>query len=148
MKEKPTEDCNKINASESSYLYVSLSQLPDSGNGLFSTISIYKDEIIAVFKGEHLTNNQAHLRTLKQKDKYFILLADGSILDSMKTKCFAKFANDVKGSTKPEYKNNAKIALDESENVCLVATRKINKGEEIFCNYGSKYWKNQNDTCG
>lgn len=145
MNNTHSEDCNSINASESSYLYVSLSQLPDSGNGLYCTINIYKDEIIAKFKGEHLTDKQAQLRASRQMDKYFIQLGDGSILDSMKTNCFAKFANDVKGSTMSKFKNNAKISLDEFENVCLVATRKIKKDEEIFCNYGKKYWENQNE---
>ncbi len=51
-----SDDCNKIDAPESAYLFTKISQLPTSGNGLFSTIDIYKDEIISVFKVEVLTN--------------------------------------------------------------------------------------------
>ena len=40
-----------------------------------------------------------------------------------------------------DYKNNAKITLDENENVCLIAIKKIKSGEEIFCDYGTNYWK-------
>lgn len=130
-----------IDAPESDYLYVAPSQLPGSGNGLYTATAIYKDEIIAVFKGEILTDRQAALRIKKGEDKYFIMMPDGSILDSMKTKCFAKYANDAEGFSKSAFRNSGKIALDEEENVCIIATRNIKKSEEIFCGYGKKYWK-------
>ena len=133
-------DANKIEASESSYLYIHLSQLPNSGNGLLTAINIYKDEIISLFKGEILTESQAKYRAKKGNDKYFISLLNGTIMDSMKVNCFAKYANDTKGSAVTKFKNNAKIGLDESQNVCLITTRNIKMGEEIFCSYGKHYW--------
>lgn len=42
---------NAIESSESDYLYKALSQLPNSGNGLFTAINIYKDETISIFQG-------------------------------------------------------------------------------------------------
>lgn len=142
MKESK-DNTNKIAAKESAYLYISISQLPASGNGLHTAIDVYKEEIIAVFKGEILTDNQAKLRAKKCKDNYFINMPDGSIMDSMKVKCFAKFANDAAGSTSASehFKNNAVITLDENSKVCLVAIRNINSGEEIFCSYGKRYWE-------
>ncbi len=137
----PTTDQNQINAEESDYLYVTLSQLRNSGNGLFTAIDIYKDEIVAVFKGEIINDEQAKSIAESGNDKYFMNLLNGSILDCMHTDCFAKYANDAKGFTKSEYKNNAKITLDENENVCLVAIKKIKPGDEIFCDYGKSYWK-------
>lgn len=134
-------DTNKIEASEASYLYTQVSQLPNSGKGLLTAIDIYKDEIISLFKGEILTDKQAKSRALKGNDKYFISLLDGTIMDSMKVKCFAKYANDASGFSKSSLKNNAKIGLDELNNVCLIATRKIKTGEEIFCSYGKRYWE-------
>jgi SET domain-containing protein len=68
-------------------------------------------------------------------------LLDGTILDCKNTDCFAKYANDASGFSKSDFKNNAKIALAENNNVCLIAIRKIKSGEEIFCDYGKKYWK-------
>ena len=133
-------DVNKINASESDYLYTNPSQILNSGTGLFTAITIYKDEIIAIYKGKILTKNQAKIKADKGKDKYFINLLDGTILDSMAIKCFAKYANDATGFSKSDFKNNAKIGFDENENVCLIATRKIKQGEEVFCNYGKRYW--------
>lgn len=132
---------NNIDASESAYLYIRTSQIPFSGKGLLTAIDIYKDEIIAVFKGERLTALQAKLRAGNGNDKYFINMPDGTILDSMKVKCFAKYANDAGGSVDVRFRNNSTIALDERNNVCLIAKRRIKTGEEIFCSYGKKYWK-------
>uniref|UniRef100_UPI0037536E55 SET domain-containing protein-lysine N-methyltransferase n=1 Tax=Flavobacterium sp. TaxID=239 RepID=UPI0037536E55 len=130
----------KINASESDYLYTNPSQITNSGTGLYTAITIYKDEIIAIYKGKILTESEAKTKADKGKDKYFINLLDGTILDSMSIKCFAKYANDATGFSKSDFKNNSKIGLDENENVCLIATRKIKQGEEVFCNYGKRYW--------
>lgn len=59
----------------------------------------------------------------------------------MHTECFAKYANDAEAFSKLELKNNSKITLDDEDNVCLIATKKIKSGDEIFCSYGAKYWK-------
>lgn len=68
-------------------------------------------------------------------------MVDGSIMDSMKIKCFAKYANDATGYLNSNFRNNANIALDEQDNVCIIARRSIKTGEEIFCSYGKRYWK-------
>jgi uncharacterized protein len=132
---------NKIDAPESDYLYVSISQLPHSGNGLFTAINLYKDEIIAVFKGELLTDSQAKHREEKGLNKYFITLPDGTIMDSMNIPCLAKYANDANDYANSNFKNNAKIAFDDDDHICLIATRNFKTGEELFCSYGKKYWK-------
>lgn len=134
-------DNNKIDAPESDYLYINSSQIPNSGTGLFTAITIYKDEIISIFKGKILTENEAKIKIEEGNDKYFINLLDGTIMDSMSAKCFAKYANDATGFSKSDFKNNANISLNEAGNVSLIATRRIKQGEEIFCSYGRKYWK-------
>ncbi len=100
-----------------------------------------KEEIISIFKGKIITNNEAESIVKLNEDKYFINLLDGTILDSNTVDCFAKYANDSNGFTKSKYKNNSKITLDESNNVCLIATKNIKSNEEIFCSYGKRYWK-------
>ncbi|GAB3722220.1 SET domain-containing protein-lysine N-methyltransferase [Flavobacterium koreense] len=138
-------DQNKIQAEESDYLYFQTSQLPNSGNGLFTAIDIYKDEIISIFKGEILSDIEADSRAKNNANQYFMNLHNGSILDCKNTDCFAKYANDASGFSIPKFqdnfKNNAKITLDDNNNVCLIAIRKIKSGEEIFCDYGKRYWK-------
>lgn len=130
-----------IAAPESDYLYCQISQLKNAGKGLFTAIKIYKEEVIAKFEGEILSPAEAKLREHKGDDKYFIMMIDGSTMDSMNTDCFAKYANDAEGLSKSKFKNNATIALDENDKVCLIAKRNIKAGEEIFCSYGNRYWK-------
>jgi uncharacterized protein len=134
-------DSNQIDAPESDYLYIAISQLPNSGNGLFTAIDIYKDEIIAVFNGVILTSKKADSIAKKGNNEYFMNLANGRILDCKQTIGFAKYANDANGFSTSTFKNKAIITVDENANVCLVATSKIKIGEEIFCSYGKRYWK-------
>ena len=132
---------NTIDAKEEDYLYIQKSQIENSGNGLFTAIEIYKEEIISIFKGKIITNNEAESIVKLNEDKYFINLLDGTILDSNTVDCFAKYANDSNGFMKSKYKNNSKISLDEANNICLIATKNIKSNEEIFCSYGKRYWK-------
>lgn len=133
----------KLEAKESDYLYIRESQLPGSGNGLYTAIPFYKDEVISIFKGEVLSDKEAYYRAIDGKDRYFINMPDKMILDCMKVRCFAKYANDALGYVKTKYKNNSKITLNENGSVCIVAGRNILAGEEIFCSYGKEYWKKQ-----
>ena len=132
---------NSIEALESEYLYTDLSQIAGSGNGLFTAIDIFKDETIAVFVGELLSVVEAKKRADEGNDRYFISLENGRIFDSMHTPSFAKFANDAQGPSVTHLKNNARIGLDDNNDVCIVATRKIKAGEEVFCGYGKRYWQ-------
>ena len=131
----------EIDAPESDYLYIQDSQITNAGKGLFTAIDIYPNEIISLFKGEILTDNEAQKRVSEGNDRYFINMLDGSILDSMHVDCFAKYANDAEAFSKLEFKNNSKITLDDDDNVCIVATKKIKSQQEIFCSYGARYWK-------
>ena len=137
-----------IDAKEKDYLYLAPSLIPSAGLGLFVSIPIYKDEVISLFKGEVLSATEAAKRAKKREDGYFINQLDGFILDSMYTDCFAKYANDPlafgPNIAKSKYKVNAEISLDDDDNICLVAKRNIKVGEEVFCSYGKKYWKNFN----
>jgi hypothetical protein len=137
----------RIDAEESDYLYVEKSGIAAAGNGLFTAIPIYKNEIICIFRGEQLSDEEIQRRSLAGEDRYFINMLQGGIMDSMHVDCFAKYANDVVGTA---LKTNSKISLDEQDNICIVATRKIREQEEIFCSYGKQYWRNRviNNECG
>ncbi|WP_458629224.1 SET domain-containing protein-lysine N-methyltransferase [Winogradskyella sp. PC D3.3] len=132
---------NTIEAPESDYLFIQPSQIKHAGQGLFTAVDIYKDEIIALFKGEIIDNKEAAKRAAQHQDRYFINLLDGTIMDSMHTHCFAKYANDAEGLSQSNFKNNAAITLDDDHNVCLKAIKDIDYGEEVFCSYGKSYWK-------
>lgn len=122
-------------------MYIENSQIQNAGKGLFTAIEIFKYEVISIFKGEILTEIEAENRVKNGNDRYFINMINGTIMDSMSTFCFAKYANDAEAYSESNLKNNAKITLDDNENVCIIATKKISASEEIFCSYGSKYWK-------
>jgi hypothetical protein len=85
------QQTNTIGALESDYLYIKPSQIENAGNGLYTAIDIYKNETISLFKGKIITNKEAKKRVKQHKDKYFINLLDGSIMDSMDVDCFAKY---------------------------------------------------------
>jgi SET domain-containing protein len=133
-----------IDAKESEYLYLDKSTIRGAGKGLFTSIPIYKNEIIAVFKGKIISNQEAARRAKLHLDGYFVSMLDGTIMDSKDVHCFAKYANDAEGLETKNSKNNSHITVDEDGNVCLVAIRNIRANEEIFCPYGKEYWKNFN----
>lgn len=139
--EEHYQQTDTIEALDSDYLYIEISQIENAGKGLYTAIDIYKNEIITLFKGEIISNKEAEERATQNKDRYFINLLDGSIMDCMHTNCFAKYANDSEGIASNNFNNNAKITLDEEDNVCIKATKTISSGEEIFCSYGKSYWK-------
>jgi hypothetical protein len=132
---------NEIEALESDYLYVKNSQIRGAGNGLFTAIDIYKNETVAIFLGEILSDAEATVRATQGNDLYFISLLDGRIMDSMRTDCLAKYANDASATSQTEFKNNMQITFNDQNQVCLTATRAIHANEELFCAYGSRYWK-------
>jgi uncharacterized protein len=140
-KQNRLSNSNSISAPESDYLYTALSQLPNAGLGLYTTVKIYKEEVISIFKGEILTKKQINERVENDEDKYFIEMLNGKIMDSMHVDCYAKYANDVKGSPETSFKNNSMISVDESNNICIIATKSIPPNSEIFCSYGKAYWK-------
>jgi SET domain-containing protein len=140
-KEKPSIP-DKIEAFEEEYLIIKESAIPNTGMGLFTLIPIYKHEIISVFTGDVISNSQALKRAQKGNDGYFINMPNGKILDSMHTHCFAKYANDAKGFIETDFNTNSVITLDDDGNICIVATRNIKAGDEIFCKYGYRYWRN------
>lgn len=137
----PSATTHTIDAKEKEYLYIGESRIPGAGNGLFTAIPIYRDEVIALFKGKVLSNKEAKRRAESGEDAYFINLPDGTILDSRDVKCFAKYANDAAGAVKTAHRNNAAITLNEKGRVCIVANRNIPAGGEIYCAYGRGYWK-------
>ena len=122
------------------HLYVDKSQIEGAGKGLYTIVDIDKDEVICIYTGKSLTNKEAEELVKKGKDLYFIKMLDGTIFDSGNARCFAKYANDAEGFGKTKFKNNSKITLDDDEKPCIMATRNIKAGEEIFVGYGKKYW--------
>lgn len=134
-----------IDAPEADYLYVQASGIAGAGMGLFTAIPIHRGEVIAVFAGERLSAAEAEHRAKRGEDSYFVTLLDGSTLDSKHTECFAKYANDVEGPGNSRLRNNAIITLDDEDRPCVMATRTIKAGSEVFVGYGKGYWRKRVD---
>jgi len=143
MSDKPAsgEIPETIDAPESDYLYCDKSGIDGAGEGLFTAIRIYRNEVISVFQGERISNTEADKRIAAGEDAYFVSMLDGGIMDAHRIDGFAKFANDAAGFSTGQFKNNAQITLNEGGEVCLLALRNIRAGEEIFCSYGKRYWE-------
>jgi len=59
----------------------------------------------------------------------------------MHAKCFAKFANDAEGPVETGYNMNSVITPNDENHIGLVIIRDLNAGEEIFCSYGKRDWR-------
>lgn len=129
-----------IDAPEAEYLYVQPSLIQGAGRGLFTAIPIHRGEVVAVFTGERLSATEARQRAEEGHDGYFVTLLDGSTLDSRHSDCFAKYANDVEGPGNSRKRNNAVITLDDTDRPCVMATRPIPAGGEVYVDYGTAYW--------
>ena len=130
-----------IDLPESDYLYIQPSQIFKAGKGLYTAIDIYEGEVISLYKGEILSLEESNRRVALREDQYSIVLLNGQIMDSKHVACFAKYANDAEGYIDGAFKNNAKITLDDDDNVCIMATTAIEAGDEVFCGYGKAYWE-------
>jgi uncharacterized protein len=135
------ENIEWIDAEEEAYLFTQTSQIPKSGKGLFTAIDIFKGEIISIFDGEIIDEDETNSRFENNKGAYFIGMLDGRIMDSMHIECFAKYANDARGISLTPFTNNAIITILDNNQIALVATKKIKANMEIFCAYGKAYWK-------
>ncbi len=131
-----------IDVEEVEYLYIDTSLIIGAGKGLFTAITIHKNEIISIYKGELLQEKSANRRIELGQNDFFMNLPNGKILDAKNTDCFAKYANDAKGVQSSSYKNNALITVNHKNQICLVARVNIKAGSEIFCSYGKAYWIN------
>ncbi len=121
------------------HLIVKKSTIPGSGLGLFTKVDIPKETHIVEYKGritswkeaDHDDGNNFYLFYIK---RYHVIDARPY------KKAFARYANDANGFQKVKgLKNNSTYALDGLK-AFLESTRDIKAGEEIFVDYGKKYW--------
>lgn len=138
--EKFVDDPEPIDMPEEAYLYTDMSQIENAGMGLYTAVDINKGEIIAIFHGEVLTDEEADERVENNDDQYFMELPSGEILDCKFVDGYAKYANDAEGIP-TKFRNNSYIGIDDDDNVVLIAKRDIKADEEIFTGYGKSYWK-------
>jgi hypothetical protein len=123
-------------------LYITHSQLPDSGLGVYTDDFIPENTIIGEYKGKLVKSHN-----LETNDYFYELVEanEGSgvmgvgIDASQLPRCYMAMINDAQFSK--TYSNNCIFEADaEEEKVYVVATRDIEPEEELFVSYGEGYW--------
>lgn len=123
-------------------LYITYSQLPDSGLGVYTDDFIPENTIIGEYSGEIVKSYK-----LETNDYFYELVEADEVngimgvgIDSSKLpRCYMAMINDAQFSK--TYSNNCVFEGDLDENkVYVVSTRDIEPEEELFVSYGEGYW--------
>ncbi|MBS1553662.1 MAG: SET domain-containing protein [Bacteroidetes bacterium] len=121
-------------------LYVKRSNLPNSGKGLFTKVSIMKGTRIVEYKGK--LRKWKDVKHLDGVNGYLMYITRNAVIDALPAKhTLGRYANDAKGLSKvPGLRNNAEY-VSEGTRCYIEATCEIRKGEEILVGYGKEYWQ-------
>jgi hypothetical protein len=114
---------------------IKTSLLPNAGKGLFTSIARKRNVKLVPYAGERIkdeTGNVEGSYVLEYKTNHFIDCGK-------QTNCCAgRFVNDARNSKQ----KNCRFVYDKiKDEVWLVSTRHIKSNEELYCDYGSYYWK-------
>ena len=123
-------------------LYLKKSSIPSAGKGLFTKKDIKKGEDIIEYTGEIVTWDECLKRNDEGKGGYVFYINKNYCIDAYPTPdVLARYANDAKGHIRVAgYTNNAEYET-RGKRVYIVATKNIEKGSEIFVDYGKDYWQ-------
>lgn len=122
-------------------LIVKTSQLPNSGQGLFTDKPIKKGKKIIEYKGEIIDWKEYEKRVKEDKDGYLFYINKKRCIDAWSTPQHkARYANDAEGLSRVKgLKNNASYEIF-GDKCFIVSERDIAPGEEIFVSYSKEYW--------
>lgn len=114
------------------------SNIPGAGKGLFTKCFIARGTRIVEYKGTVTTWNAVKD---DPTNAYIYYLKPNHVIDAREhPKCMARYVNDAKGLVRSKKWNNNANFRNDGLHVYIVATRDIQAGEEIFVEYGKKYW--------
>ena len=129
---------------ESSMVVVGKSTIPNAGLGLFADCDITEGERIrgASYGGRIMNFNEAKKIPVNAKD-YVMALHLNVHVDAKEH--FGYMASYINDTYKTDKSRNCKFLKMSVENrASVVAMRDIKKGEELFAEYGSGYWRARN----
>lgn len=120
-------------------LVVKTSTIPGSGNGLFTKEAIPKGTRIVEYKGR--ITSWKEVDNKDGKNGYIFYVKRYHVIDARPyKKALARFANDAKGLQRIKGINNNAIFITDGLKAYIEATKNIAAGDEIFVDYGKKYW--------
>jgi hypothetical protein len=128
---------------------IRVSRIPDGGRGLYAMRSFLENELITLYSGHRFGEQQrkgmqelglgTHCKPLEQKLAY---------LDGVKTAFegmhVAQFANHGGSRANASFITIEEIPFTGDKVIAIKASRYIFPGEEIYLNYGVKFWSEQN----
>jgi SET domain-containing protein len=125
-------------------LEIKKSQIPKSGQGLWTKNDIRKGDIVCEYIGDKITWKECERRNAAQVDHggyYFFINARNCVDAQYVMDSFGRYANDATGFTRVAgLRNNSKYEVRKGKPY-IIATRNISAGSEILVNYGRGYWK-------
>lgn len=122
-------------------LIVKKSQLPKAGKGLFTKVPIEKGQKVIEYKGKIINWNQYLKAVDNDKDGYLFFISDDRCIDAYDTPQHkARYANDARGLSRHKGLTNNCVYEVENNKCYIVATKKIEAGQEIFVDYTKEYW--------
>lgn len=123
-------------------LVVKRSRLPGAGKGLFTTKFIKKDSKIIQYRGEIIGWKDYNERVKRNEDGYLFYFNRNYCVDAYHTPQYkARYANDAMGIVRIKGIRNNSFYEIEDDKCYIVASRDIQPGEEIYCDYTRDYWK-------
>lgn len=132
-------------------LEVKLSDIPKAGLGVFTKQNIYKNQVITFYDGVIIEWEKAKQLDVQGKSSHIRSLSFGfSAIDGFKNPQKANGLGSFINDGLSNKINNAKFKKvflkdSASEMILIVATRFIQKNEEILVSYGKSYWKKRNE---
>jgi uncharacterized protein len=119
-------------------LEIKTSTIPDAGKGLFTKIPIARGTRIVEYKGTVTTWDAVKD---DPTNSYVYFLKPNHVIDARHhPKSLARYVNDAMGLVRSKSRTNNARFVNDGLRVYIAATRDIQAGEEIFVEYGTKYW--------
>jgi SET domain-containing protein len=120
-------------------LFVADSAIEKAGQGLFTDEFIEKDSVICEYTGTQLSL----LQTMRLQDKTYLMGGFGlnchiDAKDHLDVK--ARYINDARDE---KLQNAEFVKMKIQRKALVVSLRDIAAGEEIYCSYGSVYWRSR-----
>jgi len=145
--------CDLENPEKSFYL----KSVGNLGLGLFAKHGIPKDECVGEYTGELITSEAANKRRAKYRRKnlssYFYTAQDDKNDDRMviDAQAMGNHTRFINHSCEPNCVSKS-IIVDGVPRRMMITTKSINKGEQLYLNYGNEYFTDfkcecNTDTC-
>ena len=120
-------------------LFVKRSNIPGSGNGLFTNVPIPKGTKIVEYKGKISSWKDANHDG--GDNPYIFFVNRNHVIDALKTtKALARYANDASGLKRVKGATNNCTYTTEGRKVYIESLKNIPAGAEILVAYGKDYW--------